>query len=227
MAAELDVARHTVRRALQLSEDEGVLAGRGLGRSRSITAAGAITAFQRPLRVAILRHDARLIDAPQSSISLMQIMHALEAVGHTAFFCKKSQIELKHDVARISRQLETARADVWVVESGSRPLLEWCVGQQTPCLALYGRATNQPLASVGVQEQVSLIYADNDAVLDWCHPPISRMQWDSTPIARNVVHWVNFVRKGNPGRKINDVTAEFIPGGSIGPVWKGGSRTSP
>jgi DNA-binding LacI/PurR family transcriptional regulator len=332
LAAELDVARHTVRRALQLLEDEGVLAGRGLGRSRSITAAGAVTAFQRPLRVAILRHDARLVDDPQSSIPLIQIMHALEAAGHTAFFCKKSQIELKHDVARISRQLEAARADAWVVESGSRPLLEWCAGQPTPCLALYGRATNQPLASVGVNselayraatrrllalghrrivlivrepvrkptpglcarafleelslhgiqpsgynlpdwkespegfnrllgnlfkgtpptaliidetsrvfaalaflarhgikvpEHVSLIFSDNDAMLDWCHPAIARMQWDSTPIARNVVHWVSTVRKGNPGRKVNDVTAEFVPGGSIGPVWNGGSRTSP
>jgi LacI family transcriptional regulator len=36
-----------------------------------------------------------------------------------------------------------------VVESGSRPLLEWCASQATPCLALYGRADNLPLARTG------------------------------------------------------------------------------
>lgn len=326
LAAELAVARHTLRRSLQILESEGLLAGRGLGRSRSITAAGAVKAFQRPLRVAILRHDAHLVDCPQSSMILIQIMHSLEAAGHTVFFCRKSQIELKHELPRMTRQLETVQADAWVVEAGSQPLLEWCASQRTPCFALYGRATIQPLASAGVNaesayrvatrrllalghrnivlivreptrkptpglcaqafleemnghgiqtsdynlpdweespegfsrlleslfkttpptaliidetlrvfaalaflarhgikvpEHVSLVCSDSDAMVDWCHPPIARMQWDSTPIARNVVHWVNAVRKGKPGRKINDIAAEFLPGGSIGPVWKG------
>jgi DNA-binding FadR family transcriptional regulator len=107
LAAELDVARDTVRRALDTLEDEGVLAGRGLGRSRSINAAaaaGADKAFQRPLRVAILRHDAHLEDCPQSSMILIQIMHSLEAAGHTVFFCRKSQVELKHELPGIIRQ---------------------------------------------------------------------------------------------------------------------------
>lgn len=137
LAAELDVSRHTVRRALLLLENEGVLGGHSRGRSRSITAAGAATAFQRPLRVAILRHDASLMDNPQTSLTLIEIMHSLEAAGHSVFFCKKSQIELKHDVPRITRELATAGADAWVVEAGSRPLLEWCATQATSCLALY------------------------------------------------------------------------------------------
>lgn len=324
LAAELDVARHTVRRALQILENEGVLAGRGLGRSRSITAVGAATAFLRPLRVAILRHDARMTDNPQTSLILTEIMHSLEAAGHTVFFCKKSQIELKHDVPRIIRQLVAERADAWVVEAGSRPLLEWCASQRTPCLALYGHVSDQALAGIEVDSEsayraatrrlvglghrrivflvrepvripapgsiarafleelnmlgvetsgynlpsweetpegfnrllgnlfktspptaliidetprviaalaflarhgikvpqhVSVIHSDVDAMLDWCHPPIARMQWDSAPIARSVVHWVNAVRKGSPGRKTIQIPVEFITGGSIGPVW--------
>lgn len=150
LATELGVARHTVRSALQLLENEGVITARGLGRSRSITSAGASGAKKRPLRIAILCHDARLTDCPQTSMILIQIMHALEDAGHVTFFCKKSQIELKHDVARISRQLTTAQADAWIVEAGSSPLLEWCSTQETPCLALYGRSANQPLACVRV-----------------------------------------------------------------------------
>jgi DNA-binding LacI/PurR family transcriptional regulator len=326
LAAELDVARHTVRRALQLLEKEGVLGGRGLGRSRSITAAGAATAFQHPLRVAILRHDARLIDNLQTSLILTEIMHSLEAAGHSAFFCKKSQIELKHDVSRIIRNLATAGADAWVVEAGSRPLLEWCAAQATPCLALYGRTGDLPLARTGpdtllacqaatrqlialghrrivlivregfrkptpgigerafleelsahgiptstynlpdwketpegfsrllvnlfqstpptalfidetpwffaavaflarrgirVPEQVSLVSADSDAMLNCCHPRFAHMHWDNDLIVRRVVRWVDAVRKGKPDRKTINIPAEFVPGGSIGPVWKG------
>lgn len=150
LAAELDVAPRTVRHALGLLEAEGLLSGRGLGRSRSITA--AVGAVRRPLRVAILRHDERLTDNPQTSLVLTEIMHSLEAAGHSVFFCKKSQIELKHKVRPASLQLAETRADAWVVEAGSRPLLEWCASQPTPCLALYGRAENLPLAHTGLDK---------------------------------------------------------------------------
>lgn len=327
LAAELDVARHTVRRALLILENEGTLAGRGLGRSRGITGTGtgAVKDLRRPLRVAILRHDSRLLDCPQSSLVLIQIMHSLEDAGHAVFFCRKSQVELKHEVAPITRMLATSRADAWVVEAGSRPLLEWCSGQKTPCLALYGRATNQPLASAGINAaaayriatrrllelghrrivlivrepvrkptpglcarvfleelsahgirtssynlpeweespggfdrllenlfkgtpptaviidetprvfaalaffarhgikvpgHVSLVCADSDAMVDWCHPPVARMQWDVAPLSRSVVRWLNAVRKGTATAKSKEIEAEFIPGGSIGPVTK-------
>jgi DNA-binding transcriptional MocR family regulator len=82
LAGERDVGRHTVRHALRILEAEGLLGGRGQGRSRGITAAGAAAASQRPLRVNILRHDARLADNPQTSMVLIDIMHSLEAAGH-------------------------------------------------------------------------------------------------------------------------------------------------
>jgi UTP:GlnB (protein PII) uridylyltransferase len=144
LAAELDVGRHTVQRALQVPENEGVLGGYKHGRSRSITDAVAATAFQRPLRIAILRHDASLVDNPQTSLTLIEIMHSLEAAAHSVFFCKKSQTELKRIVPRITRQLAATGADAWV-----------------------------------------------DAV-----------------------------RKGKPDRRIINIPTEFVPGGSVGPVWK-------
>ncbi|MCX6877140.1 MAG: GntR family transcriptional regulator [Verrucomicrobia bacterium] len=67
MAEELDVARYTVRRALQLLEAEGVLSGRGLGRSRGFAVGSGSGAFRRPLRMAILRHEPRLTDSPHTS----------------------------------------------------------------------------------------------------------------------------------------------------------------
>ena len=326
LAAELDVSPFTVRRALRQLEAEGLLADSGLGRSRSIAAAGKSGALRRPLRVAILRHDAQLADCPQTSLVLIEIMQSLEAAGHDVFFCKKSQIELKYDVRRMTRQLVESRADAWIVEAGSRPLMEWCATQPTPCLALYGRTDNLPLARTGpdtapahraatrhllalghrrivlivnasrrkptpgiaerfcleelaahdvptgdynlpdweetpkglyrllealfrhtpptallidetpnfiatvaflarqgirMPEQVSLVSTDCDAMLGWCHPSIAHLHWDNALIVRRVVRWVDTVRKGKPDRRVINYLAEFVPGGSIGPVWKG------
>jgi DNA-binding LacI/PurR family transcriptional regulator len=326
LAEELNVAPRTVRQALQLLEAEGLLGGRGLGRSRGITAAGVNIASQRPLRVAILRHDARLTDNIQTSAVLIEIMHSLEAAGHAPFFCNKSQIELRNEVRRLVREMAKTPADAWVVEAGSRPLLEWCASQQTPCLALYGRTGDLSLARTGpdaesayraatrrllelghrfivliarearrkpipgrpergfleelaahgvvtgdynlpnwdetpegfskllerlflhspptalivdeaaryiaaaeflarrgikVPKQVSLVSTDDDPSLAWCHPPIAHMRWDPKPVIRRVVRWVNAVRKGKADRGIINFPAEFITGGSIGPVWKG------
>ena len=325
LAAELAVAPRTVRQALELLEAEGLLGGRGLGRSRGITAAGS-NAIRPPLRVAILRHDAHLADDPQSSLLLTEIVHSLEAAGHSVFFCKKSQIELKHEVRRLPRQLAECSADAWVVQSGSLPLLEWCASQPTPCHALFGRSTNQSLAGTGldkvpafraatrhlvalghrrivlivdearrkptpgisarafleelsahgistgdynlpeweaspaglerlleslflhtpptalivdeatryiatldffarrgiqVPRHVSLVSTDDDPAFAWCHQGVAHMHWDNKPIVRRIVRWVDAVRKGKPDRRKTLIPAEFVPGGSIGPVWKG------
>jgi DNA-binding LacI/PurR family transcriptional regulator len=326
LAVELDVSAVIARRALRQLETEGVLTGRGLGRSRGITAAGANIPTQRPLRVAILRHEPRLTDSPHTSLVLTEIMHALEAAGHIVCVCKKSQIDLKLDVRRIARHLAETRTDAWVVEAGSSSLLEWCATQPTPCIALYGRAENLPLASTGVNkvpacraatrhlfalghrrivlitreerrkptpgpverafleeltahgvqassyhlpdweetpegfsqllerlfhhtpptaliinetprffaaaeflarrrihvpEQVSLVSTDCDASLAWHYPAIAHMRWDNTHIVRRVLRWMDAVRQGKLDRKSIKYPAEFVPGGSIGPVWKG------
>jgi DNA-binding LacI/PurR family transcriptional regulator/DNA-binding transcriptional regulator YhcF (GntR family) len=321
LASELDVGRNTVRQALKILELEGLLGDRGGGRSRAITDAAATTAAKRPLRVNILRHDAQLTDNPV----LIRIIYSLEAAGHDVFSCKKSQIELKHDVARLCRHLAANPADAWVVESGSHALLEWCASQPIPCLALFGRTDDLQMARTGpdsvpayqvatrqlieqghrrivlivregfrrptpgrcemafleelrardiptsaynlpdweetaegfnhlmenlfkltpptaliideicwftaalaffvrhgirVPEQVSLVSGDCESTLDQCHPGFAQMRWDYSLIVRRVVRWVDAVRKGKADRKIINIPAEFVPGGSIGPVWR-------
>lgn len=232
---------------------------------------------------------------------------------------------MKHDVSRLSRQLEQSPADAWVVESGSHPLLKWCAAQSTPCLALYGRTEGLPLARTGpdtvqaygaatreliklghrrivsivreefrkplpgdceqafltelqahgipisvynlpdweetsegfhrlmdrlfkstpptallidetcwflaalaflvsrgirVPEQVSLVSGECESILDVCYPQFAHMHWDNRLIVRRVVRWVDAVRKGKADRKISNIAAEFVPGGSIGSVGK-------
>jgi DNA-binding LacI/PurR family transcriptional regulator len=323
LATELDVSRNTARRALQLLEKEGLVVRRGLGRSRSITPAGTAMALQRPLRVAILRNDTLIDDSPHTALIVANILRALEASGYDAFECRKTQVELRHDVPQMSRQLTAASADAWLIEAGSRPLLEWCAPQETPCLALYGRTEGLKIARTGpdavtayaaatrelialghrrivlivreefrrtpvggcelafiselkahgipagrynlpewdespagferlmeslfrttpptavivdetcwfiaalgflvrrglrVPEQVSLVAGEGVPILDMCWPRFAQMRWDNKLIERRVLRWVDAVRKGNPDRRIINIPAEFVPGGSIGPV---------
>lgn len=325
LATELDVSRNTARRALQILEKEGLVVRRGLGRCRSITSAGTAMAMQRRLRVAILRNDTLIDDSPHTALILANILRALDAAGYDAFECRKTQAELRHDVTQISRQLSKAGADAWLIEAGSRSLLEWCASQQTPCLALYGRTEGLQIARTGpdavsayaeatrqlialghrrivlivreefrrpplggcelafinelkthgipagrynlpewhespagfarlmeslfrttpptaliidetcwfiaalgflvrrglrVPGQVSLVVGEGVPILDMCWPGFAQMRWDSKLIERRVVRWVDAVRKGNPDRRIINIPAEFVPGGSIGPVRK-------
>jgi LacI family transcriptional regulator len=149
LAEELDVSRHTVRGALRHLEAEGLLGGRGLGRSRRVIAGPAAGASRPPLRVSILRHDARPSDDPASGQVELDIIQSLEASGHTVIPCKKSQVELGHDPGRIAREMAKVPADAWLVTAGSHELLKWCSQLPVPCLALYGRTGGLAIARTG------------------------------------------------------------------------------
>ena len=321
LASEMDVAPNTVRRAIRQLEEDGVLSHRGKGRGRTIAAAGISRRGKAHLSIAILRHDRSLRDNPHTSLVLTEIMHALETSGHTVFFCEKSQSELEHSVRGISGVLSRTRADAWLIEAGSRRLLEWCVGRPTPCMALYGDPTDLSIAGIGpegeaafrdcarhlidlghrrivyitggahrkpglgrsaqalmdelvahdiqvssynfpdweetpqgfeellerlfrhtpptalivdespqviaalaflarkgisVPEQVSVISAQPDGVLDWCHPPLAHMAWDATSLMRHIVRWAEDVRKGREHKGVTGVPMYFEPGGTTG-----------
>jgi len=74
---------------------------------------------------------------------------------------------------------------------------------------------------IHVPEQVSLVATDCDSSMAWFDPPIAHMRWENAHILRRVLRWVDAVRKGKPDRKSIKYLAEFVPGGSIGPVCKG------
>ncbi len=142
----IQCSAHGPARVRQL-EAEGVLGGRGLGRSRGITAPGR-PGVPTP---AARGHPAlrrTLTDGPQTSMVLVEIMHSLEAAGH-AFLLQKIPNRAQARCPPHDPPTGETPADAWVVESGSRPLLEWCATQPTPCLALYGRTGDLPLARTG------------------------------------------------------------------------------
>jgi DNA-binding LacI/PurR family transcriptional regulator len=322
LAAELDVSRDTVRAALRLLESEGLLGAQGLGRSRAVTALGV----EHPrLRVGLLLHNALSDEQSKVAQVLLRIQSDLGLLDHEVFCLPKTQVQLRHDIRRITHLLGQHPADAWIVVAGSRELLEWCAVQATPCLALYGRSEGLRLAGTGpdkrpaclaatrqllglghrrivmivrnarrlptpgkverafldelaahgiptgdynlpaweenpkgflklleslfgstpptamiisetaqfvaameflarrrlhVPEQVSLVSTNDDAAFAWCLSGIAQISSDPKPIVRRVVRWVSSVRKGAADRRSIAFPAQFVSGGSIGPVWR-------
>lgn len=81
-------------------------------------------------------------------------------------------------------------------------------------------AAQQHLARRGIvaPRDVSLICDDPDIVFSWCQPSVSHFHWDSRPIVSRVVGWADRVSRGTEDRGQRFVTAEFVEGGTIGPV---------
>ena len=146
LAAELDVSAKTMRVALRQLETDGLLDPQGWGRSRRIT---RVAVNRQCLRVGLLPFEPMTTAQSITAQLLLTIQQALEAAGHEFFLSKPTQMELCHNVPQITRQVLKARADAWIVESGSHELLKWFAGQPTPCLALYGNNQGLSLARTG------------------------------------------------------------------------------
>ena len=71
-----------------------------------------------------------------------------------------------------------------------------------------------------VPEDLSLVCADPDPAFEWQIPAISHISWDSGPWVRHILNWVNHLRLGQCDRRQILPRAEFVPGGTIGPVPK-------
>lgn len=81
-------------------------------------------------------------------------------------------------------------------------------------------AVQQFVAAQGlkVPQQVSLICTDADPAFAWCQPAISHIRWEPGPLVRRMVRWASSVAKGQPDLKQTTSPAEFIVGGTTGPV---------
>ena len=159
LAAECDVSKDAMRGALLLLESEGLLsagrAGRAGGRRTVLTASGAASANgvkgkARALRVAILLHNPLEKESTMMRQTLGMLLHDLEAAGHMAAFAPKTQAELRFDLARIAKLVAATPADVWVVASAPREVLEFFAAQPLPAIAFGGRGLGLPIAAVGV-----------------------------------------------------------------------------
>ena len=143
LARELGVSGKIVVAALGQLEREGLLVGQGPRRRRRIVPPDSKTTL--PMRIAILLYEPPALAAGY----MVELQHLLVEAGHSAFFAEKSLLELGMKVPAIRRLMEKTQGDAWVVNAGSREVLEWLSTQPTPTLALFGRRRGLPIAAVG------------------------------------------------------------------------------
>lgn len=71
---------------------------------------------------------------------------------------------------------------------------------------------------IRVPEDLSLVCCDSDPSFTWCKPPITHIRWDSPPVVRRIVRWAANVSRGKDDSRQTETKAQFVEGGTIGPV---------
>lgn len=88
------------------------------------------------------------------------------------------------------------------------------------CEAPHFVAAQYHLAQRGLvaPKDISLVCDDPDVCFSWCSPAISHIYWDTRPVINGIVQWADNIAKGKIDTKQRFGMAEFVEGGTIGPV---------
>ena len=142
LASELGVNGGMINRALAQLEREGLLEPQGVGKRRRIVAKPQ-AATNMPVEMILYeRHD-------MLSTYVLEIRGRIEASGLAFGFAPKTLVELRQDPRLVAQMVDEHPGRVWIVQSGSRPVLEWFAQAQVHAFALFGIMTNLPIAGTG------------------------------------------------------------------------------
>ncbi|MCU0781151.1 MAG: substrate-binding domain-containing protein [Akkermansiaceae bacterium] len=78
-----------------------------------------------------------------------------------------------------------------------------------------------------VPGDVSLVCTDASPDFAWCRPTVAHIRWNSGPVVRRIVRWAANIGSGKTDHRQSLTPAEFVPGGTIGPVVGGGGCQPP
>jgi DNA-binding LacI/PurR family transcriptional regulator len=87
-------------------------------------------------------------------------------------------------------------------------------------------AVKHHLSATGLRipDDVSLICTDPDRTFEWHLPSIAHIRWESDPLVRRILRWAENVACGREDRRQLSTQAEFVVGGTVGPLKSGGRR---
>jgi DNA-binding LacI/PurR family transcriptional regulator len=156
LARQCGISPDTMRGAVGRLENEGLITNAGAGRRREVAVVEPSPAGPRKMRVAMLLRDRmEHMDAGFRNCIAM-IREELEAKGHVCLVLPKTQADLKYHDARIIQSAAGVEADLWVVEAGSRGVMNWFARRPEAVFAI-GGAVMPGVAMVGSAPDVALI----------------------------------------------------------------------
>jgi len=69
-----------------------------------------------------------------------------------------------------------------------------------------------------VPGDISIICSDADPTFAWSEPSVAHIRWDPQPVVRRIVAWAANISRGKTDHRQSLTKAEFIEGGTMGPV---------
>lgn len=175
---------------------------------------------------------------PDKQTTLAEVTHRLLSLGHRRISFIARQ-EVRHprptqsiqsflDVLK-SAGISTGRFNLPEWEEsieGFERLLQSLFESPTPPTALildepyefYACYQHLSQRGIRVPQDVSLLCTDADPGFTWWQPPVSHIRWDYRPVVLRIVRWANNLALGKEDIRQTVTQAEFIEGGTIGPV---------
>jgi DNA-binding LacI/PurR family transcriptional regulator len=150
LVSELGVGRDTVKAALAHLERKGLLQSRGAGRRRLIV-------LPKKTKPSTLQVRILLYEPNDSGYDYMvDLRHQLEMSGHGVHYAPKTLVEIQQNPKQVEKLVRAHPADAWIVQAGSRSVLEWFSQSGIPAFALFGRMTDLPIAGSGPDKAPAL-----------------------------------------------------------------------
>lgn len=174
---------------------------------------------------------------PQKSTAIVAVVRRLVELGHHRLVLLTRE-EYRKPQAKLREHVFLDELEAQGIHTGPFNLPDWqenlkgfhqCLAslfKHTPPTGLLIDtaplfiAAQQHLAQRGIvaPQHVSLVCLDPDPTFVWCEPKIAHIRWDPSPMVRHIVRWVNNVSRGKDDRRQTFTKAEFIEGGTIGPM---------
>lgn len=210
------------RPVLEWFVDSGVPAFALFGRRRSLPIAGAGPDHEKAGREMI----RRLIELGHRRIVIL--VRESERVGGV------SQVERAKFEEMESHGIQTSRYNLPEWEdsaNGFHQMLDELFRLTPPTALIIDEpflfhAAKEHLAQRGIlaPADISLICSDPDPTFAWCRPSVTHVRWDHRLVVRRVIRWACNIAKGKDDRRQTLTKAEFIEGGTVGPVPEQASR---
>ncbi|MGA0899004.1 MAG: substrate-binding domain-containing protein [Luteolibacter sp.] len=175
--------------------------------------------------------------SPRKTPAVQEVVRRLVALGHRRIVMLVQEERRKPKPA-FAEQAFLDELEAHGIKTGSYNLPDWGKGpedfhrgldtlfQLTPPTAMIivepklFAAAKDHLAQRGIiaPRDISLVCDDPDPTFKWHNPAISHMRWDPQLLIRRVARWAENIAQGKEDLGQTLLKAEFVEGGTIGPV---------